>query len=100
MCVVAIILRDGRAELRRGGGLEIKIQHFVCFSGKFPKCFKAWLFQHYIKLEKTEGSTTPEIPRLRRDSEFSIYEVLKEFAIANIQNFNKCTDEYGGVKVE
>ena len=39
--------RDGGAELRVGE-LEIKIQHFVCFSGKLYKCFKAQLFQHYI----------------------------------------------------
>ena len=33
--------RGGGAELRVGG-LEIKIQHFVCFSGKLHnKCFKA-----------------------------------------------------------
>ena len=63
VCGVLCSVRDGGAELRDGGGLEIKIQHFVCFSGKFHnKCFKALLFQHYIW--KKSGGTTA--PRLRR----------------------------------
>ena len=31
---------QGRQSGITSGGLEIKIQHFVCFSGKFHKCFK------------------------------------------------------------
>ena len=44
-----------------GGELEIKIQHFVCFSGNFhDKCFKMWLFQHYIW--KKRGGYSPRSP--------------------------------------
>ena len=33
---------QGRRSGITGGGLEIKLQHFVCFSGKsHNKCFKA-----------------------------------------------------------